>query len=121
MRMVEIIAAKRDGRPLTTAEIEWVVKHYVAGDIPDYQMAALAMAIVLRGMDDRETADLTIAMANSGDTLDLHDIAPITVDKHSTGGVGDKTNARCGADGRSGRLAGGKDEWSWSRFQWRYY
>ncbi len=91
MRMVEIIAAKRDGRPLTTAEIEWVVKHYVAGDIPDYQMAALAMAIVLRGMDDRETADLTIAMVNSGDTLDLHDIAPITVDKHSTGGVGDKT------------------------------
>ncbi len=91
MRMVEIIAAKRDGRPLTTAEIEWVVKHYTAGDIPDYQMAALAMAIVLRGMDDRETADLTIAMARSGDMLDLHDIAPLTVDKHSTGGVGDKT------------------------------
>nr|WP_242605032.1 hypothetical protein [Chloroflexus aurantiacus] len=63
MRMVEIIAAKRDGRALTTEEIEWVVANYAAGAIPDYQMAALAMAIVLRGMDDRETADLTIAMA----------------------------------------------------------
>lgn len=91
MRMVEIIAAKRDGRALTTEEIEWVVANYAAGAIPDYQMAALAMAIVLRGMDDRETADLTIAMARSGDMLDLHDIAPLTVDKHSTGGVGDKT------------------------------
>ncbi len=91
MRMVEIIAAKRDGRALTTAEIEWVVKGYAAGTIPDYQMAALAMAIVLRGMDDRETADLTMAMARSGDMLDLRDVAPLTVDKHSTGGVGDKT------------------------------
>jgi pyrimidine-nucleoside phosphorylase len=91
MRMVEIIAAKRDGRALTTAEIEWVVQGYAAGEIPDYQMAALAMAIVLRGMDDRETADLTMAMARSGDMLDLHDVAPLTVDKHSTGGVGDKT------------------------------
>ncbi|WP_298820454.1 pyrimidine-nucleoside phosphorylase [Chloroflexus sp.] len=91
MRMVEIIAAKRDGRALTTAEIEWVVKGYAAGEIPDYQMAALAMAIVWRGMDDRETADLTLAMARSGDMLDLHDVAPLTVDKHSTGGVGDKT------------------------------
>lgn len=91
MRMVDIIAAKRDGRALTTAEIDWVVKGYAAGEIPDYQMAALAMAIVLRGMDDRETADLTMAMARSGDMLDLHDIAPLTVDKHSTGGVGDKT------------------------------
>ncbi|MEF3273749.1 MAG: pyrimidine-nucleoside phosphorylase [Chloroflexus sp.] len=91
MRMVEIIAAKRDGRALTTAEIEWVIKEYTSGTIPDYQMAALAMAIVLRGMDDRETADLTMAMARSGDMLDLHDVAPLTVDKHSTGGVGDKT------------------------------
>jgi pyrimidine-nucleoside phosphorylase len=91
MRAVDIIAKKRDGAALTSAEIAWLIAGYAAGDIPDYQMSAWAMAVVLRGMDDRETADLTIAMARSGDMLDLHDIAPLTVDKHSTGGVGDKT------------------------------
>ena len=91
MRAVEIIAKKRDGAALTSEEIAWLIAGYAAGDIADYQMSAWAMAVVLRGMDDRETADLTIAMARSGDMLDLHDIAPLTVDKHSTGGVGDKT------------------------------
>ncbi len=91
MRMVDLIAKKRDGHPLSTDEINWLVAGYAAGEIPDYQMSAWAMAVVLRGMDDRETTDLTLAMARSGDMLDLHDLAPITVDKHSTGGVGDKT------------------------------
>lgn len=91
MRAVDLIAKKRDGQALSSEEIGWLIAGYAAGDIPDYQMAAWAMAVVLRGMDDRETADLTMAMARSGDMLDLHDLAPITVDKHSTGGVGDKT------------------------------
>lgn len=91
MRAVEIIAKKRDGGALSAEEIAWLIRNYAAGDIPDYQMSAWAMAVVLRGMDDRETADLTMAMARSGDMLDLHDLVPLTVDKHSTGGVGDKT------------------------------
>ncbi|GAB4438892.1 MAG: pyrimidine-nucleoside phosphorylase [Chloroflexi bacterium OHK40] len=91
MRMVDLIAKKRDGHALTREEIDWLVAGYATGAVPDYQMSAWAMAVVLRGMDDRETADLTLAMARSGDMLDLHDLAPITVDKHSTGGVGDKT------------------------------
>lgn len=91
MRMVDIIEKKRDGQSLSTAEIDWLVQAYTSGDIPDYQMAALLMAIYFRGMDRQETIDLTRAMTNSGDMLDLHDVAPIIVDKHSSGGVGDKT------------------------------
>lgn len=91
MRMVDIIARKRDGRELTTEEIAFFIAEYTAGTIPDYQAAALLMAIYLRGMARRETVDLTLAMAHSGDQLDLHDVAPFVVDKHSSGGVGDKT------------------------------
>ncbi|MCU0494793.1 MAG: pyrimidine-nucleoside phosphorylase [Chloroflexaceae bacterium] len=91
MRAVDIIAKKRDGGTLTTDEIQFLVAGYTSGAVPDYQMAAWAMAVLLRGMDSRETADLTLAMAHSGDMLDLHDLAPLTVDKHSTGGIGDKT------------------------------
>jgi pyrimidine-nucleoside phosphorylase len=91
MRAVEIIAKKRDGQSLTTEELNWLIDGYTHGTVADYQMSAWAMAVVLRGMDDRETTDLTLAMARSGDMLDLHDLAPLTVDKHSTGGVGDKT------------------------------
>ena len=92
MRAVDIIIKKRDGGRLTREEIAWLIEGYVSGVVPDYQMAAWAMAVVWRGMDAQETADLTLAMARSGDMLDLHDIAPLTVDKHSTGGVGDKTS-----------------------------
>lgn len=91
MRTVDIIAHKRDDLALSSAEIDFLIAGYTAGTVADYQMAAWAMAVLLRGMDARETADLTLAMARSGDMLDLHDLAPLLVDKHSTGGVGDKT------------------------------
>ncbi len=90
--MVDVLARKRDGGELTGEEIAFFVREYAAGAIPDYQAAALLMAIYLRGMNRRETVDLTLAMAHSGDTLDLHDVAPFIVDKHSSGGVGDKTS-----------------------------
>ena len=92
MRMVDLIARKRDGEELTTAEINDFIRGYTADEIPDYQAAGLLMAIYLRGMNRRETVDLTLAMAHSGDTLDLHDVAPFIIDKHSSGGVGDKTS-----------------------------
>ncbi|GIK56606.1 MAG: thymidine phosphorylase [Chloroflexi bacterium] len=91
MRIVDIIEKKRDGRDLTTDEITWFIHELTADRVPDYQTAALLMAIFLRGMSRRETVDLTLAMARSGDQLDLHDVAPFVVDKHSSGGVGDKT------------------------------
>jgi pyrimidine-nucleoside phosphorylase len=91
MRAVDIIARKRDGRPLTAEEIDFLVQGFTQGRIPDYQVAAWLMAVVLRGMDRQETIDLTMAMVRSGDMLDLEDVSPVVVDKHSTGGVGDKT------------------------------
>ncbi len=91
MRIVDIITKKRDGGELSRAEIDAFIKGYVAGDVPDYQAAAWCMAVFFRGMTPAETAALTEAMAFSGATLDLHDVAPFIVDKHSSGGVGDKT------------------------------
>jgi pyrimidine-nucleoside phosphorylase len=92
MHATDIIAKKRDGGELSREEIEFFIQGYTQGEIPDYQASAWLMAVYLRGMSDRETLDLTMAMAHSGDMLDLGDIAPITVDKHSTGGVGDKVS-----------------------------
>ncbi|MCS7260385.1 MAG: pyrimidine-nucleoside phosphorylase [Anaerolineae bacterium] len=91
MRAVDIIAKKRDGLELSTAEIEFFVRGYAEGHIPDYQAAAWCMAVLLRGMSARETTDLTLAMARSGKVLDLRAVAEWVLDKHSTGGVGDKT------------------------------
>jgi len=91
MRAVDVIAKKRDGGELTAEEIQFFIQGYTRGDIPDYQAAAWCMAVLLQGMTHREAADLTMTMARSGDMLDLHQIAPFVVDKHSTGGVGDKT------------------------------
>jgi pyrimidine-nucleoside phosphorylase len=91
MQIIDLIEQKRDGGELSSVEINWFISNYTAGDVPDYQAAALMMAIFIRGMNRRETVDLTLAMARSGDQLDLHDVAPFVVDKHSSGGVGDKT------------------------------
>ena len=91
MRMYDIIKTKRDGGKLTSEEIRWFIKGYKEGAIPDYQAAALLMAIFYEGMDDQETAELTLAIRDSGDTLQLG-LDGIRVDKHSTGGVGDKTS-----------------------------
>jgi pyrimidine-nucleoside phosphorylase len=91
MKAVDIIIKKRDRKVLTREEIEFFVNGFTRGEIPDYQVAAWAMAVMLNGMTEQETTDLTLAMAYSGEVLDLSEVVPIAVDKHSTGGVGDKT------------------------------
>ena len=91
MRMSDIIHKKREGKELSTAEINYMINGYAEGKIPDYQMSALTMAIYFQGMTKRETADLTMAIVESGDQIDLSAIEGIKVDKHSTGGVGDTT------------------------------
>ncbi|KGP72173.1 pyrimidine-nucleoside phosphorylase [Pontibacillus yanchengensis] len=91
MRMYDIIAKKRDGYALTKEEIDFFVEGYTNGEVPDYQASALCMAIFFQDMNDEERANITTAMVNSGDTIDLSPIEGIKVDKHSTGGVGDTT------------------------------
>jgi len=104
VRFVDLIVKKREGKALSTEEIRYWIQACTDGRVPDYQVSALLMAIVCRGMDKRETTDLTLAMMQSGDIIDLGSISGIKVDKHSTGGVGDKTSmalgpmvAACGA------------------------
>jgi pyrimidine-nucleoside phosphorylase len=92
MRTVDIIARKRDGLELSKKEIDFFISGFTTGEIPDYQAAAWAMAVLIKGMTPRETTDLTLAMVASGETLDLTGVVDIVVDKHSTGGVGDKTS-----------------------------
>lgn len=89
--MVDLIEKKRDGKELTTEEINFIINGYTHDEIPDYQMSAFAMAVFFKDMTERERADLTMAMVNSGDTIDLSAIEGVKVDKHSTGGVGDTT------------------------------
>src|SRR5579872_3754141 len=90
MEAVELIRRKRDGHTLSTSEIDWLISEYTQDRIPDYQMSAWAMAVFWRGMDARETSDLTLAMAHSGQELHIREVISPVVDKHSTGGVGDK-------------------------------
>ncbi|GAA0481573.1 pyrimidine-nucleoside phosphorylase [Salinibacillus aidingensis] len=91
MRMYDVITKKRDGKALTKEEIDFFIEEYTQGNIPDYQASALCMAIFFQDMTEEERANLTMAMVNSGDTIDLSSIEGIKVDKHSTGGVGDTT------------------------------
>ena len=92
MRMYDLIEKKKLGMELTTDEIRFMIDGFTDGTIPDYQMSAMTMAICFQGMSKRETVDLTLAMRDSGDVLDLSSIPGVKVDKHSTGGVGDKTS-----------------------------
>lgn len=119
MNIIRLIEIKRDGGELSDDQIGWFVESYTQNEIPDYQVAALLMTIYLRGMSQHETSVLTQAMVQSGEKLDLHDVVPFTVDKHSSGGVGDKTTlvvqplvAACGLpvgkmSGRGLGLSGG--------------
>lgn len=92
MHMAELIEKKRDGKALSEEEIYYIIRGYTAGTIPDYQMSALCMAIFFRGMNGEETTAMTMAMAQSGEMVDLSSLGEFTADKHSTGGVGDKTS-----------------------------
>ena len=107
MRMYDLIEKKKHGHALTKEEISYMVTGFVNGEIPDYQMSAMLMAIYFQGMNDEETTELTLAMAHSGDMVDLSPIKGVKADKHSTGGVGDNW-AHCGVF----RCKSSEDEWT---------
>ena len=109
MRAVELIERKRDGGEHAPGEIAWLVEGYVAGDVAPEQMSAWAMAVVLRGLSDAETHELTQAMVDSGATIDLSSLGRTVVDKHSTGGVGDKTTIALAPLAAAMRRAGRED------------
>ena len=92
MRMYDLILKKKEGAALSKEEIQWMINAFTTGEIPDYQMSAMLMAICFQGMNHDETLALTLAMRDSGDVLDLSGVKGVKVDKHSTGGVGDKTS-----------------------------
>ena len=106
MRAVDIIQKKRDGLALNKELIEWLIEGYVAGTVPDYQMSAFAMAVYFKGMTTEEISHMTMKMVQTGQQFDLSAIPGIKVDKHSTGGVGDKGNLGLGAFGCEFRSAG---------------
>ena len=92
MRITDLIAKKKQNKALTTSEINWLIENYTNGNIHDYQMSAFLMAVCFNGLNDKETIDMTLAMRDSGDVLDLSSINGIKIDKHSSGGVGDKVS-----------------------------
>ena len=110
MRMVDLIIKKQEGKALTKEEIRFIIDGYTDGSIPDYQMSAWAMAVFFQDMTDEERMELTMAMAESGDQIDLSAIAGIKVDKHSTGGVGDTTTLGARSIGRQLWRAGSENE-----------
>src|ERR1700685_685013 len=112
MRTVDLIHRKRDAEELAPEEIEFLIGGYTSGEIPDYQMSAFLMAVFFSGMSDREVSRLTECMLRSGDTVDLSSVPGVKVDKHSTGGVGDKTSfivaPLAAAAGVGGAVGGGR-------------
>ena len=118
MNMIEIIKKKQLGRELSKEEIDFFIQGYTKGTVPDYQASALIMAMYLKGLSNQETTNLTLSMANSGEILDLSSIFSNVVDKHSTGGVGDKVTIILMPIIASLRNTCGKDVWKRSWFYW---
>lgn len=115
MRMYDLIMKKKHGEVLTEQEIQFMIDGYVKGEIPDYQMSAMLMAIWFKGMNDLEITELTKTMAKSGDMIDLSAISGKKVDKHSTGRRWRQDNSHCGANRCGLRRQGGQDVWPRSR------